>query len=138
MEQLTQFITQHWLLCCAFFLILLLILLNELWSKKNNPQMLSPAGVVDYINQNDAVIIDIRPQDAFVAGHITHAINLQIDDAKIQQFKQKPLIIVCARGLQSNALASKLKKQGFKQPMVLNGGMNAWTAASLPTIKGKK
>lgn len=138
MEQLTQFIAQHWQLSAAFVGILILILINELWSQKNNPKMLSPAGVVEYINDKNAIIIDLRPQEAFVSGHITNAMNMQIDDNRIEQYKTKPLILVCAKGLQSNTYANQLKKQGFEEPMVLNGGMNAWTTAGLPTVKGKK
>jgi rhodanese-related sulfurtransferase len=34
-------------------------------------------------------------------------------------------------------LAIKLRGLGFKNPIVLSGGMAAWQTAQLPTVKGK-
>lgn len=138
-QQLIQFATNHLALCSAFIGILILIAINELITYKRSPKMLSTAAVVEYINQEKAVIIDLRPDDAFNSGHIIGAIRASADDVKrIEQYKTKPLILVCARGLQSNTFALKLRKLGFDNPMVLSGGMSAWQTASLPVVKGKK
>lgn len=138
-QQFLQFITQHWVLSSIFLLILIVTLLNEVMTQKQSPKMLSTAAVVDLINQDKATLIDIRPQEAFTAGHITNAIRISADEKeKLATYQTKPIVLVCAKGITANTLAAKLKKQGFTSPMVLNGGMTAWQAAGLPTIKGKK
>jgi rhodanese-related sulfurtransferase len=140
MDQIGQFIVNHWELWLALIVILAFIFINELLSQKKRAKELSPAAVVALINHEDATIIDLRDQETFRGGHIIDAICASADDFlqnKMDKYKTKPLVLVCARGLQSPALASKLRNQGFTQPMVLAGGLTAWQTAGLPLIKGK-
>jgi rhodanese-related sulfurtransferase len=55
----------------------------------------------------------------------------------MEKYKTKPVILVCARGLQSVVVATQLRSKGFTQPMILAGGITAWQAAGLPLVKGK-
>ena len=140
MGQIGQFITNHWTLWLALIIILLFIFINELISQKKRAKELSPAAAVDKINHENAVVIDIRDAESFRAGHIINAIQASPDDLsqkKMEKYKSKPVILVCAKGLQSPALATKLRTQGFEQPMVLAGGIAAWASANLPLVKGK-
>ena len=51
--------------------------------------------------------------------------------------KNKPLVVVCDNGRDSARAAAKLRAQGFADAVPLEGGMRAWSAASLPvTQKG--
>jgi len=140
MGQLGQFITNHWGLCAALVIVLLLILINEISSQKNRAKALSTAAAIDLINHGNAVVIDVRDPELFRAGHIIDAICVPPDDfsqKRMEKYKTKPLLLVCARGIQSGAVATKLQAQGFSQPMVLAGGITAWQAAGLPLVKGK-
>ncbi len=140
MGHLGQFITNHWGLWLTLIAILALIFINELLSQKKRAKELSPATAVDKINHEQATVIDLRDPDAFRAGHIVDAIRASVDDfnqQRMEKYKNKPIILVCARGLQSAALASKLRAQGFTEPMVLAGGLAAWQEASLPLVKVK-
>ncbi len=141
MEQVSQFIMNHWALCLALVGILLLIYINEWFTKTKGPQAQSPQLVVEKINHEDAVVIDLRDQDAFSAGHIINAIRAAADDfdlPRMDKYKQKNIILVCTRGIQAQTLATKLKSKGFANPMVLAGGLTAWQSASLPLVKGNK
>lgn len=140
MDQFGQFIINHWGLWLAFVVILLLIFLNERMNQKKKAKALTPAGAVDAMNHEGAIIVDLRDEDTFRNGHILGAKRAAAEDfhqARMDKYKAKPIILVCARGLQSEALAAKLRVQGFEQPMTLAGGMAAWEAANLPTVKGK-
>lgn len=139
MEHLGQFITNHWQLWLAFIVILLLVFINELMTQKKKAKELSPQGAVDLINNENAVVVDLRDKESFKNGHIIDAINCTAEDfeqAKMNKYKNKPIILVCARGLQSPAVAAKIRTQGF-QPTVLGGGIAAWQNADLPVVKGK-
>lgn len=141
MEQLSQFILHHWSLCAAFFAILLLIYANEWFTQKRSALALSPQMAVEKINHDDAVVIDIRDQEAFSSGHIIKAIRASANDfdqTRMNKYKDKPIILVCLRGQQTPALANKLKSQGFSKAMVLSGGITAWQTAGLPLVKGNK
>ena len=141
MEHLGQFILNHWQLSLAFMIIFVLALGNELYSQKKRAKELSTTAAIEMINNEQAIIIDIRDQPTFRAGHITDAVHASIEDfsqQRMDKYKTKPIILVCAKGLQSATLAAKLRTQGFTQPFVLSGGIAAWQAADLPLIKGKK
>lgn len=141
MEQISQFIMNHWALSLAFVGILLLIYINEWFTKANGPHALSPQLAVEKINHNDAVVIDLRNQEAFSAGHIINAISATADDfdlPRMDKYKQKAIILVCPRGTQAQTLATQLKSKGFVNAMVLAGGLSAWQSAGLPLVKGNK
>jgi rhodanese-related sulfurtransferase len=139
MEHLGQFIINHWQLCLALIVILLLTFINELVSQKKKAKELSPQAAVDLINNENAVVIDLRDKEIFKQGHIIDSINIKNEDfdlQKMDKYKNKPIILVCARGLQSQSLANKIRTQGY-QPQVLAGGITAWQNADLPLVKGK-
>lgn len=139
MEHLSQFIINHWQLWLLFIVVLFLTFLNELFTQKNKAKELSPQAAVDQINNENAIIIDIRDKEAFKKGHIIDAINAKSDDfeqQKMEKYKNKPIILVCERGLQTPALAKKIRTQGY-EPLVLSGGIAAWQNADLPLVKGK-
>ena len=138
-NQLQAFVLHHWELWLALFAVLSLLIVNEHLTQKQGPQALSTAAAIDAINHQNAVVIDMREAEAFQAGHVVGAKNLPGEPlAKLEKFKEKPLILVCARGLQSSALGVKLRKQGFTNVMILAGGITAWKTANLPLTKGKK
>lgn len=139
MDHLGQFIINHWQLWLAFIVILFLVFMNELMTQKKKAKELSPQAAVDLINHENAVIIDLRDKEAFKNGHIIDSINTTPDDfeqAKMTKYKNKSIILVCARGLQSPAVAAKIRTLGY-QPLVLGGGIAAWQSADLPLVKGK-
>lgn len=95
------------------------------------------------INKEDAIVLDVRPQKEFQKGHIIGSRQLKAEEiqagnfAKLEKFKEQPIIVVCAMGNTAAGTASKLVKQGYTQVNVLQGGISAWQAASLPLTKGK-
>ena len=139
MEHLSQFITHHWQLWLLFTAILILTFLNELFIKNKKAKELSPQALVDLINQENAVVIDIRDLESFKKGHIIgsiHAVPADLNQKKMDKYKNKSIVLVCTRGIQASTLASTL---GTKEcePIVLSGGITAWVNADLPLIKGK-
>ena len=107
---------------------------------KKQAKSLTTAAAINLINHDNAQVFDIRDAEAFSAGHIINAISTPIDgfaQARMDKYKNKPLIIVCANSTKSQTLAATLRNQGFSQPYVLAGGMNAWLSANLPVVKGK-
>lgn len=139
MEHLGQFITNHWELWLALIAILVLIFINEWITQKKKAKELNPQAAVDLINNENAVVFDLRDKETFKNGHIIGAINCTAEDfeqAKMNKYKNKKIILVCARGLQSPAVAAKITAQGY-QPMVLGGGIASWQNADLPLVKSK-
>lgn len=139
MEHLGQFIINHWQLWLLFIVVLFLTFINELMMQKKKAKELTPQIVVDLINNENAIILDIRDKEIFKKGHIIDSINVKSEDfeqQKMDKYKNKPIILVCERGLQAPVLAKKIQTQGY-QPQVLSGGVTAWQNADLPLVKGK-
>lgn len=139
MNQFSQFIIHHWPLWVSFIILLVLVLANELMTQKKKAKEITPQTAVDLINNDDAILIDLRDKEAFKNGHIIDSINVDADDfnqSKMNKYKDKNLILVCARGQQSTTVAAKIKTLGFK-PRVLSGGIVSWQNADLPLVKNK-
>ncbi|MGQ3888755.1 rhodanese-like domain-containing protein [Legionella sp. CNM-1927-20] len=140
MAQLGHFIINHWLLWALLLVVLIAIFINELAERKKQGQEVSPQAAVKLINENDAVVIDLRDEENYRKGHIINAVRAtpeSFNGKQMSKYKTKPIILVCAQGLESKTLAAQLRQQGFTQPMVLSGGINAWQNADLPLVKGK-
>lgn len=139
MEHLGQFIMNHWQLWLALIVILLLIFINELITQKKKAKELTPQAAVDLINNENAIVIDLRDKEAFKQGHIIDAINAKSDDfeqQKMDKYKNKPIILVGTRAIDAQAIANKIQTQGY-QSFVLGGGITSWQEADLPLVKGK-
>ena len=139
MDQLGQFIINHWQLWLLFLGVLFLTFLNELLTQKKKAKELSPQAAVDLINNEQAVVMDLRDKELFKKGHIIDSVNVKEEDfeqKKMEKYKNKTVILVCARGIQAPALAAKIQTQGY-QPLILGGGIAAWQNADLPLVKGK-
>lgn len=101
---------------------------------------ISTTQAVLMMNQQHAVLVDVRPLELFNNGHIAQARSLPASDLPLKANslpKNKPLIIVCDLGKSAVSAAAALKKLGFAEVSVLEGGLKAWGEAGLP-ITAKK
>jgi rhodanese-related sulfurtransferase len=138
-QEIIQFAMYHWLLSGLFILLLIGLFLEEARAKGLMRQI-NPQRAVHLINRENAVVIDIRDRNAFQEGHIVDSINiaradLEKDLQKIEKYKDRPIILVCAMGQTAGAMAAKLRKENFPNVHVLSGGINAWKTAQMPLVK---
>ena len=56
--------------------------------------------------------------------------------AKLEKYRKKPVIVVCAAGQRSAAGCRILSKAGFENVSQLEGGIQAWEKAGLPLVRG--
>ena len=103
---------------------------------------LKPAELTHLINTGNAVVIDLSASTEFEKGHIVGSRNVQPAQLTpahklLASAKQSPVVLVCRTGNASATAAKTLKKAGFEQVSVLDGGIPAWQAADLPLVKGR-
>ena len=101
---------------------------------------LTPAGAVQLINREKAVVVDVCETAEFSAGHVTGSKNVplgQLEEKLPGAVKNKavPLILVCQTGARSGRALAIAKKLGYENAQSLGGGLGAWKAASLPLEK---
>lgn len=92
------------------------------------------------INRAKTTILDVRTQEEFATGHLRDAKNIPLADlgsriGELDKQKTKAVVVVCQQGARADKAVKMLQKAGFDDVVSLDGGLTAWTAAGLPTVK---
>lgn len=86
------------------------------------------------------VVLDVRTPEEFNAGHVPHAVNLNLQSPDFAKSiagldKGKTYLVHCARGRRSAAAVEQLGKAGITNVLDFTGGFAAWQAAGKPVEK---
>jgi rhodanese-related sulfurtransferase len=93
------------------------------------------------ILKGNALLIDVREPDELTeqSYDVKNSINIPLDsiESKINSIpKDQQVILACQKGGRSQKAFDLLKEKGFTNIANLEGGMNAWNEAGLPTKSG--
>lgn len=137
MDRIVEFSTNHPLLVFGFLAVLGLLVWTEVMRKLRGVAELSPAQAVPWINDPNAVIVDISAAADFNRGHIVNARNLPPSrlakpDAEVLKLKDRKLLVVCKSGQSAVAAAQSLRKLGAAEVAILKGGMTQWRSEQFP------
>ena len=97
---------------------------------------LSREELIERASRGDVVIIDVRPVEEFLAGHIPGALSVPLDrlDPTMTKFRKRTEVVAYCRGpycvLAPQAI-ERLRAMGYKARR-LEGGMPEWRLAGLP------
>jgi len=99
--------------------------------------------VTNLINSDGALVLDIRAEKEYQSGHITGSTNIPYNKlnermSEIEQYKDKPVVLVCAMGQHAGMAGRILHAKGFKSVRRLSGGISTWKSDGLPLVKAKK
>ncbi len=138
MNNIVQFFINHWVLATSFIVLLGIILSYES-QVASFKESISSEKLVNFVNHENAIVIDIRSQEAFKQGHIAGSKNfaeadIQDNNKKLTKFNNKLVIVVCDNGIPSMKAAKKLKSFSFSNVYTLKGGMRSWVRESLPLV----
>jgi len=141
-QQLSEFIVNHWILSLAFITISGLLIASEVRRKLYGVAQLGPVQATQMLNHEDAVFLDVRNDTEFATGHLANARHIPLEVLKdrvseLQKWRARPIIAYCRNGQRSNRAAAMLKAQGFENVHNLAGGINAWESAGLPVRRHK-
>ncbi len=139
MDRLLEYITHHPWYAAGAAIAALLVIVYELRTRNENVSAVSPQDVVRLMNQG-ALVIDLRPADAFATGHVAGAKQMsgeQILKAgdTLKKQKEKVLVVYDDTGSLGAAAVRQLAAQGFTKAFNLRGGITAWRAENLPLSK---
>ncbi len=90
------------------------------------------------INDQSAVVLDVRSHGEFATGHLPNAKNIPVEDVEKRAGELpagKPVIVCCASGSRAARAAATLRKAGREQVFCLDGGVSGWQQAGLPVVK---
>jgi len=139
MERLIEYVTRHPFLAGGTAVLALAVLAYEASRARSGGQSVGPMDAVRLINEG-AVLLDVRTQAEFDAGHILDARHVPQDQLAssaetLKKYKDKVVIACCESGMRSGAAARVLQTQGFTKVVNLKGGLQAWRGENLPLVK---
>ena len=90
-------------------------------------------------------LIDVRSPAEYRASHVSGAISIPIDELTAEKIHdqfgdsraddEQPLFLTCHSGLRAQLAAERLKRDGFENIYLLEGGTEAWMKTGLPMQK---
>jgi rhodanese-related sulfurtransferase len=98
------------------------------------PQQVPAVSVSDV--PDDAVVLDVREQNEWVAGHIDGATHIPMGEvpARLDDLPEgDPLYLICRSSGRSARVTAWLNANGF-DAVVVAGGMGEWEAAGRPMV----
>jgi rhodanese-related sulfurtransferase len=142
LHRLPDFISNHPFLSFGFIGVAAALIANEVARLTRGYKVLTPAGLTQLINRDNALLIDVSSIQDYEKGHIPgarHVAMSQFDPESkdLAKAKELPVAIYCKTGQTSGGAAKRLKKAGFTQVYALEGGLRSWTEAQLPLVKGR-
>lgn len=86
------------------------------------------------------VVLDVRSQKEYAAGHIPGAVNLDVNAPDFGEkvaglSKDKVYLVHCAAGVRSARACQKMNSLGFEHLIDLAPGFRAWEKAGKPVEK---
>lgn len=89
---------------------------------------------------NPPIVIDVREESEYAAGHIPGAIHLSkgIIERDIEERFPDPsveLFLMCGGGFRSAMAADNLGKMGYTNVTSVDGGWRGWCEAQYPAVK---
>ena len=92
----------------------------------------------------DLPLLDVRTPVEFAEVHVPQARSIPLDEINPRELagsaqvrKDQPVYLLCRSGQRATRAAEKFAKEGFTDPVVVEGGTLAWMEANLPVTRGK-
>jgi len=142
LAELIAFAGRHPYLSLGLAGITVALAYNELAGRLSGVRRLNPAQLTGLINRDNALVVDLRPAADFQKGHVAGSKNVQMtqfdpENKQLAPARALPVVLVCKAGDSASAAAKRLRKAGFQNVNLLEGGIQAWQAADLPLVKGR-
>ena len=133
--ELINFLIEHYFLSLPLLIVIFLLIYS---SSTKGGKKISPQFLISLANNENAFIVDLRNSELFNQGHITGSINIPFNNLSKRFYEipenNKSIVLVCDMGNVSPNAGELLKKEGYKDLLILRGGVNEWKLQNLPLI----
>jgi rhodanese-related sulfurtransferase len=103
-----------------------------------------PAEAAAALHSGQGILVDVRTPAEFEEIHAEGAQLVSLDvlnRAAVETVRGRhpgPVYLLCASGIRATKAAGILQAAGLENVFVVAGGTNAWVAAGLPVVRGRK
>lgn len=130
------FISEQWMLLGLLAVLAGVFFWNE---GRRGGQTLGFSAVTRMLNNEEAILLDIREPAEFKAGHITGAINIphnkmEARGDELEKYRSKTVVVADKMGQHSGAVGRQLRERGYTVYR-LQGGMAEWNGQNLPVVR---
>jgi rhodanese-related sulfurtransferase len=99
---------------------------------------IDPMAAAKKIESGEALLLDVREDDEWAAGHAPQAQHVRLGDLQAARDEgripgDRPIVAICRAGGRSEKATIALNQAGF-DVVNLVGGMQAWAAAGQPVV----
>lgn len=131
-----DFVAEQWVL--VSLLAVLVAVFITLESRKGGA-VVSYHQATRLLNDERAVLLDVRDSGDYKAGHIAGAVHMPYASIKdraseLDKYKTKQIIVADKMGQHAGAAGKLLRDKGF-DVVRLSGGMAEWRHQNLPLVK---
>ncbi len=131
-----EFLAQQWILVAALLAVAVMLFMHE---TRKAGTSLSPQKAINLVNAEGGVFVDLRDTADFRAGHIVDAMHipaskLMNNTGLLQNYRDKPVVLVCKMGQSAGPVGKKLNADGFQKVNIMTGGMMEWKNLQLPLV----
>ncbi len=101
-------------------------------------RIISPAEAKRLLDEENALLVDIREPDEFGREHIDGARLAPLSvlaSLPPDPDRDRPAVFHCHSGVRTKSNADALEKRGFTKAYIIDGGLEGWKQAGLPVIR---
>ena len=140
MQEYLDFVAENPLYFIGLVVIIGLLIKVETSRFTRKFKLINTNEAVKLMNNDDTIIVDVRKDKEIKGGIIKNAQHITLGQLNekiglLGTNKQKPVLVYCRTGTRSSSACNTITKAGFEDVSTLSGGIAAWEAANLPTVK---
>ncbi len=114
------------------------------WRSEGRPvgriELIDPEELAGRLEGDELMVLDVRDEDEYAAGHIPGSVNLPYGELPGRQGelpRDREIAAICSGGKRSGLAASILQREGFERVLhVANGGVGTWERSGRPVETG--
>ncbi len=131
-----EFLAQQWILVAALLAVVVMLFMHE---TRKSGTSLTPQKAINLVNAEGGVFVDLRDTADYRAGHIVDAMHipaskLMNNTGLLENYRDKPVVLVCKMGQSAGPVGKKLNADGFSKVNIMTGGMMEWKNLQLPVV----
>jgi rhodanese-related sulfurtransferase len=110
------------------------------WRRGKGRPVLDPVQVDELLLGPGALVVDLRPLEAFRSGHIRGSLHVPFPEVGARFTRPDPqarraMVLVDETDALAHQAFGLLQERGFDWLYVMQGGMKAWRRANRPLVK---